>query len=200
MKRVAFLLPAVLCACPSPSRTTTVGNTTDTTGAPAARKLTPDGLGALSATTPITVEAVQPLFPDLEVTTDKVEREDGEHVFLRAARKGAPTPEFLIYFADQKLYSVEVWTPDIPTSGGAAVGQTFADAAAALGGVECFGAVEEEGGNAYCWSTATKSLAIVVPLNDETSKYYDKDVPAADHATAFANQKVEKLVWGPGRE
>jgi hypothetical protein len=197
---VLLLLLLGATACPSPARAPTVGNTTDTPGAPA-RQLTADGLGGLTASTPITVETVQPLFPDLEVTTDTVEREDGNHTFLRAAKKGAATPDFLLYFGDdRKLYSLEVWTPEIRTATGAAVGQSFTDAAAALGGVTCFGAVEEEGGNAYCWSTTTKSLALLVPLNDETSKYYDHEVPVADYPTAFANQKVERIVWGPGRE
>ena len=194
--RSAPLLGLVLLACGSTSTSRPIANTAPP-GDGDRLVLAPTGLGQLTANTPPTLARVRDALRGFSISDHDHEREDGMHHAFRVARGGATWLE--IEHDNTKVLAVEIRTTKIATSSGAVVGQSFAEARRRLGEIECYGMLEEDAGNALCWSKATPTIGVILPLHDERSEYYGERVPPERYDAALARSQVERLVWSPGR-
>lgn len=190
-----LVLIAVLAACGG-SKPKPIGNGS-ASGTPAAGglALTATGLGPLHADTPITLDSLTKLFPDLVVANADHEREDGMHTAFRVSR-GADQL-FVIEHVDGRLALVEVYSADIHTDTGLAPGQAFAAARTALGaGMLCNGMLEEEGGNALC--SGSGPFGVIVPMVDDGNPQpYGANIPADRLEHLLGSAKVERVLWVP---
>jgi hypothetical protein len=180
--------PIARPAAPSP------GNRDGAAAAPL--RLTATHLGPITPTTPITVAEIQRRLPGLTVDDQRFEAEEGTRTVLSVSRGSALL--FEIVHEGDKLFSLQVHSPDIASDAGLVVGQSFAAAQAALGpSMRCVGMIEEEDGNALCRGAAGPVLAIV-PMREPVPDFYGEEIPPARYAEVFAGEaKVQRVVWMP---
>lgn len=190
------LLVAALAACGHGAKPAPIGNGSSS-GTPAAGALvlTAGAFGPLHADTPITAENLAKLFPDLVVSADDYDREDGTHTTFTVAR-GADVL-FRIEHSAGALANVQIYSPDIHTDTGLAPGQAFAAASAAFGDdLTCTGMTEEEGGNAMCHGAG--AIAFILPMADDGQPQpYDQDIPPDRLPALLGAAKVDSVMWFP---
>lgn len=170
---------------------------TTAVAAPTKLDLAPTHLGPIKGDTPVDVAGLQKLLPDLKVEDASYDTEDGPHSAVKVSR--GDTALFKIEHEDGKLEAVEIFSADIKSDTGLVVGQTFDEAIKALGkGAECYGMVEEQGGNALCHAPGSSWIyAVIVPMHDDKGTYYDKKVPAKKFKKVFAGKTVDSVIWSP---
>jgi len=192
------VLALAAAGCGGPARPATPPANTGPGGGAAGGRIEIDvgQFGPLTPDAVITLDRVQALFPDLTVAPFSVEMEDGEHQAVRVTRDGQQL--FDIWIEGTTLVNVEAFSPEIHARNGVAVGQRYADAVAGLGELDCYGMAEEDGGNAICWSLASPTVGVILPLSDDgDNQFYGEAILPEQRDRALGGARIERLVWAP---